>query len=384
MKRKKGKRVRFQKIIMGLLIFFCVVLFAALLHLFWLVYSGKDDRTEQNPMPSTSPASPTPAIISPTPEAVPAEGSEPTPEAMPTVDPAPTQRPMDGPPEYPFRTEDITIEIPGLKREYTLAWVSDLHMVSDLEPATDVQEEYMETIQVRYEFFKTEDGVYSKDLWPEIVRFLNYGNFDGVIFGGDMIDYCSKSNLEIFLEGYRCLNAGQIMYIRADHDYGYWYGGDVLKEADTHDLHVEIDGNVFEEKLMDFEEFIIVGINDSTQNMSYEQYDSLVDVLGRGKPVIIVTHVPYESKVDESLEQLSMDFRNKIYYWGGGDYVPYGATEQYFEIVYSDYTSICQVLAGHLHKPWDGNLTERVKQHIFTPAFEGTIGMIHIIPEEQE
>ncbi|MCM1538605.1 MAG: hypothetical protein NC254_09415 [bacterium] len=306
----------------------------------------------------------------------------PTPTGIAGEEPGPT--PGYRMPEYAFQTEEIVVEIPNIEKEYVIAWVSDLHMVSDLEAAEDVQEEYMETIHARREFFKTSDGVYSAELWPEIVDFLNYGGYDGVIFGGDMMDYCSAANLSTFMEGYQRLDVGQIMYIRADHDYGYWYGGTAFTEPDAHDAHEAIDGNVFESKIMDFGDFLIVGINDSTQNMTYDQYDILVDVLGRGKPVMIVTHVPYESKVDESLEELSLDFRGKIYYWGGGDYVPYNATEQYFEIVYSDYTSICQVLAGHLHKPWDGNITEKVKQHIFSPAFEGTIGIIHVVPESRE
>ncbi len=40
-------------------------------------------------------------------------------------------------------------------------------------------------------------------LWPEIIKFINAGAYDGVIFGGDMLDYCSVSNMETFRRGYQ-------------------------------------------------------------------------------------------------------------------------------------------------------------------------------------
>ena len=109
-------------------------------------------------------------------------------------------------------------------------------------------------------------------------------------------------------------------------------------------------------------------------------------MFAKGKPVIIVTHVPYEAKVDtpgidESLEELSMRVRNKIYYWGGGKYEPNDKTKQYFSMIYSDDTPVVQVLAGHMHEKWDGMITEKVPQHIFSPAFKGVIGIVHIVPE---
>ena len=48
-------------------------------------------------------------------------------------------------PEYDFTTEEVNVAIKGLDREYTLVWVSDLHLVSDHEAGDengDVRPEY--------------------------------------------------------------------------------------------------------------------------------------------------------------------------------------------------------------------------------------------------
>lgn len=289
-------------------------------------------------------------------------------------------------PEYSFEEEEIYIEIPGMKEEYTYAWVSDIHIITDIEEG-DVDAEYLPTLQQRYDTLSvTDDGVHGKDIWPEIVKYLNYNygeeKLDAVIFGGDLLDYYSPKNMEYFKTYYEQLDIPKL-YIRADHDYGAFYGA---SESEAYRVHAELDSDEWEEKYIEEENFIILGINGSTKDIPEERLPYLEKMFAKGKPVIIVTHVPYEAKVDtpgidESLEELSMRVRNKIYYWGGGKYEPNDKTKQYFSMIYSDDTPVVQVLAGHMHEKWDGMITEKVPQHIFSPAFKGVIGIVHIVPE---
>lgn len=297
-------------------------------------------------------------------------------------------------PEYEFKTEEFILELPGISKEYVIAWVSDVQMVADKEPANDVKAEFMEAVNARYQMFKTKDEnpVYSVDLWPEIVKYLNYNQFDGIVFGGDLMDYCSRANMDAFKAEFETLNKKiPMMYVRADHDYHYGYGGDVLTEPIAWQMHADEieDRDANDSRYLEFDDFVIIGINRSTKNMEpgvyswiKEKYDKAVE---DEKAVIIATHVPYESKIDSSLEELSMQVKNKIYYWGGGAYIPYEDTKMYFDtMIYSDNTAVKGVLAGHMHHTWEGQLTENVKQHIFTPAFEGCIGIVRIKPAETE
>ncbi len=280
-------------------------------------------------------------------------------------------------PEYDFTIEEVEVQIPGLDREYTLAWVSDLHLISDHE-AGEVQKVYLYDLEERYETLPvTEDGLHAEELWPEIIKYLNAGSFDAIIFGGDMMDYCSTSNVSIIQSGLEQLYA-PYLYIRADHDYGTWYGGNSFTDADAQRLHAGIDGDTLEGKYLDFGEFIVAGVNNSTKDMPNDQLYMLEDLYNLGKPVIAVTHVPYASEVDGSLKTLSMQVRNEPYYWGDGRYMPNDNTQEYLHMIYRENTKVRQVLAGHLHASWDGMLTEQVPEHIFGPAFNGHIGVIHI------
>lgn len=297
-------------------------------------------------------------------------------------------------PNYHFQTDEIIVEVPDLSKEYTVAWVSDLHMVTDHEISDDILAEDLDAVQARYDFFQTADGVHGEDLLPEIIDYLNYGSYDAIIFGGDMLDYCSVSNMELLKSEFDRLNKKiPVLYIRADHDYGFWYGGDGFTEADAENMHQEMaDGDDLNTKYLDFGEFVIIGVNRSTKDMFPEQYrildEMFTNAASEGKPVIVATHVPYASKIDETNEvtlyDRSMEIRNKIYYWGGGNYVPNEVTSNFLDKIYREDTSVVEVLAGHLHAGWDGKLTEQVNQHIFEPAYLGSIGIIKFVPEKEE
>lgn len=305
-------------------------------------------------------------------------------------EPLPEEKPVDYPmPEYNFTLEEVYVPIEGLKKEYTLAWVSDLHMIPQKD--NHISAASQSKLESRYKDLPvTPEGVPAEKLWPEIVKCLNYGNYDAVIFGGDMMDYCSEDNMKLFKEGYDNLkyHKEQLLYIRSDHDYGAWYASGNFTQDDIYKLHKELDGDNLEQKYLDMEEFTLIGINDSTKNITQENF-SIVEkhyqnAASQNKPVIAVTHAPYGSNVDESLKALSMKVRNTPYYWVGPDYQPDDTMWSYLELIFKEDTQVKQVLAGHLHAPWDGMITKQLREHIFSPAFNGTIGVIHIVPAGQE
>ncbi len=291
-------------------------------------------------------------------------------------------------PDYNFTEEDVYIKLPGITREYTIAWVSDVHIISDFE-AGDVYEGSLETVLSRYETLSvTPDGVHGMDLWPEIIDYLNYNDFDAVIFGGDLLDYCSTSNMNILTEGLDRLRypSNRVLYIRADHDYGTWYsdGSTGFDDYKAHDLHARIDGDDNTHKYLDFGEFIIAGVNNSIKKPGEEQMEVLTGIYNLGIPVIAATHVPYYSQTDPSLEELSMLVRNKIYYWSpdSENYNPDSDMWKYLDMIYSEDSNCAYVLAGHLHAEWEGEIRDGLTEHIFSPAFSGTIGVVHIVPEK--
>ena len=286
------------------------------------------------------------------------------------------------PPKYLFTTEEIEVRIPGLKNEYKIAFVNDLHMIADYTSG-DVTEDNMTTISERREkMFVTADGVTSDVLWPEIIKFLNYSDFDGVIFAGDMVDYCSNANILALKQGINTLkyDKDKIMYLRSDHDYGALYGGSGFTENTSFALQrLVLDGDD-DCKGIDFDEFVVVGINQSYRNLSESSLEILNHQLDQDKPVILATHVPYYSEIDGSLEPFSLEVKNKVYYWSedSTSYVPDERTREFIDRIFAEDSNVKQIVAAHMHASWNGYVTKDLKQHIFGPSYEGRIGVIHV------
>lgn len=270
-----------------------------------------------------------------------------------------------------------------MTRGYDIAFVNDLHMITDSEPG-DVLKENLPKVRERYDTLSvTPEGIHGEELWPEIIQFLNFYNFDAIIFGGDMLDYCSHSNMNALTEGFDELKypKEQIMYLRSDHDYGEWYGGGVFTETDSFIAQSKLWDGDDGMACIEFDEFQIVGINKSYQNLPEERLDFLLKKLNGDKPVILATHVPFYSEEDESLEKLSMEVRNRVYYWNreNSPYCPDVNTQKLIDCMYDEDSNVIQILAAHLHAAWDGVVANNLKEHIFAPAFEGRIGIVHIV-----
>lgn len=290
------------------------------------------------------------------------------------------------PPEYDFKTDEITVELDELDREYTIAFVNDLHMITDKE-AGDVLEENLPTVRERYENLPvTAEGIHGEELWPEIVKFLNYNDFDAVIFGGDMLDYCSHSNMEALTEGFEKLKypKERLLYLRSDHDYGGWYGGSVFTDDDGFAAQAGLWDGDEGEGCIDFGAFRIVGINKSYVNLPDGKLKFLLQQMEDGKPVIVATHVPFYSETDSSLEELSMAVRNRIYYWNpeNSGYCPDSNTQQFIDDMYAPNSNVVQIVAAHMHAAWDGVVANDLREHIFAPAFQGNIGIIHVVDRQ--
>ena len=287
------------------------------------------------------------------------------------------------PPEYPFTTDEITVYIGGLTEEYTIAFVNDLHLVTDTEVGHVLEEELPEVMKRYNELSVTADGKHAEDLWPEVIKYLNYNDFDAVIFGGDLLDYCSPSNIEVLEQGFDQLkyDRDRVIYLRSDHDYIGTYGGSQYTDADGVAAQAQLWDGDSEEKVIDLGEFLNVGINRSYQNLSDERLEYLNKELRDGRPVIVATHVPFYSEEDaESLEARSMEIRNRIYYWNKTDsvYSPDENTQKFIDEMYAPGSNVVQILAAHLHASWDGKATKKVGEHIFAPAYSGSIGIIHV------
>lgn len=268
--------------------------------------------------------------------------------------------------------EQVVVDIEGVTEPYTFLFLSDLHVVNQSE---EVKEK--EAVDGRIAMYTGWNGKTSTDNWKMITESLKQCEIDGVLLGGDMVDFASTSNLTALHEGLEKLKV-PYMYVRADHDTEPFYCEPSIKEK-SNSLHESMDGNeaVF---LWEYDTFCVVGMSFSTSQLTSAAVERFEEIYKIGKPIILMIHVPLNSLVDESLDVASREvWADRNLTWGNGcHYYPDENTSRFLEFVYEEDTLVKEVLGGHLHFTWDGQITDDVHQHVFRPACDGYYGLLKV------
>lgn len=272
-------------------------------------------------------------------------------------------------------TDEITVNIPDISQEYTLLFLADMHIVcQDDQIAADKQEE----VAQRFNLFCTSEGEHSADNWLSLSETLDSCQADAILLGGDMIDFASDSNISCLKKGLDNLST-PFMYVRADHDYGNWYTD--LDSKYVRKLHKTIDADP-QVAVMEFPDFYVMGIDNTTSQISKSALKKIREYFSKGKPVILMTHVPIEPLDDSSLsEQSKKSWQDRALIWGkNGDtyYKPNETTREFLNLIYADDSPVVQVISGHLHFRWSGALTSHSNEYVTAAAYENNACLIHV------
>ena len=122
-----------------------------------------------------------------------------------------------------------------------------------------------------------------------------------------------------------------------------------------------------------------LGWNNSTSQLSAEAAQQILQELDRarenGEPVILLTHVPLESRTDGELAELSGQvWGDRALMWGTHSwYYPDENTAGALERLLDEESPLAYILSGHLHFEYTGSVTEKITQYVAPPAFEGQI-----------
>lgn len=283
----------------------------------------------------------------------------------------------------PVFEENISVTVPGMNREVTLLWLSDLHMAPDsagFDPAfsedTAFRKQYSayEAVSAEQQWAGGNGDFKWNSCWVQV---LNRTEADAVIFGGDLLDYNCPESTELLKEGFEKLNK-EYIYARADHDMLPTYQAD----ADFQAAQDRQDALCKDESVMsmDFEDFYLVVWNNSTSNISESGLQRIQQLAAEGKPMILATHVPIEPLNDDSLAEASKEaFNGRSLLWGyNSEYWPDENTRQLLDLIYADDTPFVEILCGHLHFSWQGMVSPHVHQTVFSPAFMRFMGVIRV------
>jgi predicted phosphodiesterase len=270
----------------------------------------------------------------------------------------------------------ITVTLPDVTKSFKIGVINDVHLISDYTGCntTVKSDTAMDKLRAAQKM-KSGCDMYSSECWESIIETMNEQNVDLVVLAGDIMDYYSSGNASAVKKGLKSLNA-PYMYLRANNDYNGSYAS--KSESEVRALQKSICKDTPSSNIKTINGVTIVGITDSENNISNEQWSAIVGTSGS---VLLMTHVPYRADVNgSSLQTLSMSTFGKEAYWTSSEYQSAKLTDNLISMIHAN-ERIPLVVAGHLHGAWDGQIVEGVQEHIFAPGYKNNIGIINVVPE---
>lgn len=271
-----------------------------------------------------------------------------------------------------YLADEVTLSVSSVASSYKIVFVNDLHMQI---ANNEIAEESVEFINARVTEF-AENGVTTEARWENLPDYLNKSGADLVIFGGDMVDFCSEANTLALKAGFEKLKM-PYMYLRSDHDtFPYWLSNQDNAYAKSLQDNVCDNSDV---QIYDLGEVLVVGINNSCNNITEAGLTKIEEAFSLDKPVVLATHIPFAQCDKTELQEFSETNRGRRLYWGrDAEKYPGECTAELMNMIYSGDSPVIAVLGAHLHYRWEGDMCQGTIEHIFAPCYTGNIGIVNI------
>ncbi len=251
--------------------------------------------------------------------------------------------------EIVITEEDVareTITIEGVTGEYDLLFLTDTHMVVS---SSEDSEQITANAAERSPGFVDDNGVSSALQFPAWMAYANEQQVDGVLFGGDIIDYPSKGNLEHLQKNLDMLSQPYI-YTLGNHDWTYpWeYMTQKGEEEYLPLLEPMMQGNTTIQHL-DIGELTVVAVDNSSGQVNGEALEAYQQILAEGRPTIVLVHVPF---MTQSVLGKAKEVWSSPVVIGAGNYGGIYENEEsaaFVQMTTAADSPVVAVLAGHVH-----------------------------------
>lgn len=277
--------------------------------------------------------------------------------------------------------EEETLYLEGLQEEYTILFLTDTHVVIRDEKASG---QAAENEEIRYSMFVNEEGVPSAEQFPEWIQYANEKKVDAVLFGGDIIDTPSAVNIQWLKEQLEQLEM-PYLYVNGNHDWTYpWeYMTEAGRAVYLPLLEPFMQGNTAFQTL-DFGEFLVVGIDDSTNQVDGEALREYEKVVQEKRPMIVMAHVPFMTQ--STLSKAREAWNSPVVIGAGnfGGIYPNEESEKFMSLITASDSPVELMLAGHVHF-YDRDVIEgdkNVCQVVGGAGYQGNAVLLHIVGTE--
>ena len=265
-----------------------------------------------------------------------------------------------------------TVEIEGISKEYNFLFVSDTHVIV---PSCEDELKVQELAASRIDYFKNAYGMTAEEQFPYWIRYANDIQLDGFFMGGDIVDYPSGENLNYLKMNLDNLQV-PFLYTLGNHDWTYpWEYLTETASALYRPLFQNFMKGNSEAQFIEYDDFIVLAVDDSTNQVNEAALPVVEQVINYGKPVILMMHVPLQT---DSLLETSIKVWGSALMIGKDGIVPNEVTQKFLDIILADDSPVCAILAGHVHLEDTGMVNDKIVQYVVEMSSKGRGIMLRI------
>lgn len=265
-----------------------------------------------------------------------------------------------------MKFERQALKIDGLKRTYRFLQISDCHIYVQSEE-NDAVDRALTEQRIAENAWKPTDKT-PAELFCEALADADREAVDALLLAGDAVDYFSPGNLAFLREKFAAART-EILYVYGNHE-----GGHYKKQLDPRGCYPFYDGLMPGSPdfwVRDYGELLIVGIDDSDQQLTAAQVEALREQCARGLPILLLLHTPVACE-DIRGEVLQVWGSEAGWFMLGYDEArTQGPTKAFYDLVMQPDSPIRAVLAGHDHFACRGTLPGGRVQYVSAPSFTG-------------
>lgn len=271
------------------------------------------------------------------------------------------------------------IQIPGVQKTYRFLYITDTHI---LLPEENDGQQIFEYATSRLNTF-SQDGVPpSSDQFPGWIRYANTKGFDGFLLGGDIIDSPTLSNLSYLGSTLEKVNI-PYLYTLGNHDWTfpweYMTEGGSVKYLPLLAPYMNNNTSIHS---MEYEDFTIVSVDNSSNQINPSVLEEYRKILGKGKPIILMLHIPLYTP--SLLKEAAQIWKSGVTLGGGihGGIYPDDISTQFIALTTAKNSPVAAVLAGHVHFAEKSDIPgeKNIPQITGDAGFKGMGTIIQVVP----
>lgn len=263
------------------------------------------------------------------------------------------------------------VDIEGLEEPFTIIFIADSHIA-----LCDSRDSSMKEIsKARYDEFKRDskgaDGNFSI-----LMDSVKKEKPDLVIFGGDITDAATYASVEFVEKEIEELDCPYI-YCMGNHDFTYmdeYFSEKAYSEYRPRFQNLNDEAGC---SIAEYDDFIVLALDDANNRFCEEACDVATQLKKTGKPVVLVTHVPF---VPLGTESDLISATNEV--WGAGENgnsrvligekgcYPDENTKKIIDFASDEDGPVKLILAGHIHFFHEDFMNSETLQITSPPAYE--------------